>query len=134
MVMDKELLESLLGGPISTERIVPGTHLFEGREYRYVSNKSQVKFDNLFYELVRVQPQIPQYGGAVIEGCKITLPDGDIFEAISYQGDVEGWRQQFEQGAKALNEEVARIDIDTDSIVLNDMRSFRLADCIIDFH
>nr|WP_300887574.1 hypothetical protein [uncultured Acetatifactor sp.] len=132
--MNKELLEKLLGGPIQTERRVPGTYLVEGREYRYISNKSQVKFDDFFYELVRVQPLIPQYGGAVIEGCKITLPDGDIFEAISYKGDVEGWRQQFEQGAKALNEEVARIDIDTDSIVLNDMRSFRLTDCIIDFH
>ena len=132
--MNKELLERLLGGPISTERRVPGTYLVEGREYRYVSNKSQVKFDNLFYELVRVQPVIPQYGGAVIEGCKITLPDGDIFEAISYKGDVEGWRRQFEQGAKAFNEEVARIDIDTDSIVLDDMRSFRLEDCNIDFY
>lgn len=134
MVMDKELLESLLGGPISTERIVPGTHLFEGREYRYVSNKSQVKFDDLFHELFNVPPKIPRNGGAVLEGCKITLPDGDIFEAVSYKGDVEGWRRQLEQGAKALNEEVARIDIDTDSIVLNDMRSFRLADCIIEFY
>lgn len=134
MVMDKELLESLLGGPISTERIVPGTYLFEGREYRYVSNKGQVKFDNLFHELFNVPPKIPQYGGAVLEACKITLPDGDIFEAVSYKGDVEGWRRQLEQGAKALNEEVARIDIDTDSIVLNDMRAFRLADCIIDFY
>ena len=134
MVMDKELLESLLGGPISTERIVPGTYLFEGREYRYVSNKSQVKFDDLFHELFNVPPQIPQYGGAVLEGCKITLPDGDIFEAVSYKGDVEGWRRQLEQGAKALNEEVARIDIDTDSIVLNDMRSFGLAGCIIEFY
>jgi hypothetical protein len=49
------------------------------------------------------------------------LPNGDIFEAVSYKGDIEGWRQQLEQGAKALNEELARIDIDTDSIVLNDM-------------
>ena len=89
MVMDKELLESLLGGPISTERIVPGTHLFEGREYRYVSNKSQVKFDDLFHELFNVPPKIPRNGGAVLEGCKITLPDGDIFEAVSYKGDVD---------------------------------------------
>lgn len=62
------------------------------------------------------------------------MPDGDIFEAVSYKGDVEGWRRQLEQGAKALNEEVARIDIDTDSIVLDDMRSFRLEDCNIDFY
>ena len=134
MGMSKELLERLLGGPIETERRVPGTYLHESREYRYVSNKRQVKFGELFHELFNVPPQIPQNGGALIEGCKITLPNGDIFEAVSYKGDIEGWRQQLEQGAKALNEELARIDIDTDSIVLNDMRSFRLSDCIIDFY
>ena len=134
MGMSKELLERLLGGPIETERRVPGTYLHESREYRYVSNKRQVKFGELFHELFNVPPLIPQNGGALIEGCKITLPNGDIFEAVSYKGDIEGWRQQLEQGAKALNEELARIDIDTDSIVLNDMRSFRLSDCIIDFY
>lgn len=45
MGMDKELLERLLGSPIHKERRVPGTYLVEGREYRYVSNKSQAKFD-----------------------------------------------------------------------------------------
>lgn len=130
----EELLEHVLGGPIPKERRVPGTYLVEGREYRYVSNKSQVKFGKLFHEIFNVPPSIPQAGGALIEGCKITLPNGDIFEAVSYKGDIEGWRQQLEQGAKALNEELARIDIDTDSIVLNDTRSFRLTDCIIDFY
>lgn len=134
MGMSKEQLERLLGHPIRKERRVPGTYLVEGREYRYVSNKSQVKFGKLFHEVFNVPPKIPQNGGALVEGCKITLPNGDIFEAVSYKGDIEGWRQQLEQGAKALNEELARIDIDTDSIVLNDMRSFRLTDCTIDFY
>ena len=62
------------------------------------------------------------------------MPNGDIFEAVFYKGEIEAWRQQLEQGAKALNEEPARIDIDTDSIVLNDTRSFRLTDCIIDLY
>ena len=132
--MDKKLLERVLGHPIRKERRVPGTYLVEGREFCYVSNKSQVKFGELFHKLFNVPPIIPQNGGALIEGCKITLPNGDIFEAVSYKGDIEGWRQQLEQGAKALNEEVARIDIDTDSIVLDDMRSFRLEDCNIDFY
>lgn len=130
----EELLEYLLGHPIRKERRVPGTYLVEGREYRYVSNKRQVKIGELFHELFNVPPIIPQNGGTLLEGCKITLPNGDIFEAVSYKGDIEKWRQQLEQGAKALNEELARIDIETDSIVLNDMRSFRLTDCIIDFY
>ena len=113
---------------------MPGTRLVEGREFRYVSNKSQGKFDKLFHKLWNVPPIIPQNGGALIEGCKITLPNGDIFEAVSYKGDIDGWRQQLEQGAKALKEEWARMDMDTDSIVLDDMRSFRLEDCNIDFY
>ena len=130
----EELIEYVLGHPICKERRVPGTYFVEGREYRYVSNKRQVKIGKLFHELFNVPPIIPQNGGAILEGCKITLPNGDIFEAVSYKGDIKKWRQQLEQGAKALNEELARIDIDTDSIVLNDMRSFRLTDCIIDFY
>lgn len=130
----EELLEKVLGHPVRKERRVPGTYFVEGREYRYVSNKNQVKFGKLFHELCNVPSSIPQNGGALIEGCKITLPNGDIFEAVSYKEDIEGWRQQLEQGAKAFNEEVARIDMDTDSIVLNDMQSFRLTDCIIDFY
>ena len=130
----EELLEHVLGHPICKERRVPGTYLVEGREYRYVSNKRQVKFGKLFHELFNVPPKIPQNGGALVEGCKITLPNGDIFEAVSYKGEIEAWRQQLEQGAKALNEELATIDIDTDSIVLNDTQSFRLTDCTIDFY
>lgn len=130
----EELIEYVLGQPIHKERRVPGTYLVEGREYRYVSNKKHVKFGKLFHEICSVPPAIAQNGGALIEGCKITLPNGDIFEAVSYKGDIDGWRQQIEKGAKALSEELARIDIDTDSIVMNDMRSFRLTDCIIEFY
>ena len=93
-----------------------------------------MKFGELFHKLFNVPPIIPQNGGALIEGCKITLPSGEVFEAVSYKGDIEKWRQQLEQGAKVLNEELAKIDIDTESIMLNDMRSFRLADCTINFY
>lgn len=127
-------MEELLGiGPIHKERIVPGTRLVEGREFCYVSNRNQEKFDMLFKKIIRyISPPIPKNGGIIIEECSITLPNGDIFEAISYKGDIEGWRLQIEQGAKALNEKVARID--KDSIVLDDMRSFHLTDCRINFH
>lgn len=62
------------------------------------------------------------------------MPKGDIFEAVSYKGDIEGWRQQLEQGAKALNEMLAIIDIETDSIVLDNKQSFCLTDCKIEFY
>lgn len=77
---------------------MPGTYLVEGREFCYVTNKSQVKFGELFHKLFNVPSIIPQNGGALIEGCKITLPNGDIFEAVSYKGNLEERRQQLEQG------------------------------------
>jgi hypothetical protein len=132
-MMATNKMETLLGlGSIQTERTVPGTQKIEGREFRYVSNGGQEEFGMFFKKLIRyVSPPIPKNGGAMIEGCKITLPDGEVFHAISYKGDIEGWRLQVEQGAKSLNVKLARID--ADSIVLNDIQSFRLKDCKIDF-
>jgi len=133
LIMITEQIKKLLGvSSIPTERTVPGTQLFEGREYCYVSNNSQKDFKKTFDELVDyVSPPIPKDGGVINEACKLTLPNGEIFQAISYRGDIEGWRRQIEQGAKALNEKIAKIE--TDSIVLDDMQSFRLTDCRIDF-
>lgn len=127
-------MEDLLGiGPIHKERTVPGTRLVEGREFCYVSNRKQEKFDVLFKKIIRyASPPIPKHGGYIIEECSITLPNGDIFEAVSYRGDMEGFRRQIQQGANAFHENVARID--KDSIVLDDMRSFHLTDCRIEFH
>ncbi len=133
--MKKEELEMLLkNNPVQNEIHVPGTVVVEGREYCYVSNSKQVKFDKLFDKLFNCGCLIvPKDGGCVIEGCKIILPDGEMYEAISYRGDIEGWRQLIEYGAKALNEKIARINMDTESIVLEDMQSYHLSDCNIDF-
>lgn len=133
-MVNAKRMEELLGiGSIHKERIVPGTRLVEGREFCYVSNRNQEKFDMLFKKIIRyISPPIPKHGGFIIEECSISLPNGVIFEAISYRGDLEGWRLQIEQGAKAFHEKVAWID--KDSIVLDDMQSFYLTDCRIDFH
>lgn len=120
---------------IQTGRKAPGTYPVTGREFRYVSNSNKVDFNILFDQLFGyVSSGIPKSGGAITQGCKITLPNGDIFEAVSYKGDIEGWRLQLEQGAKALNEMLAIIDIETDSIVLDNKQSFCLTDCKIEFY
>ena len=131
--MSKEEMEKILGlGKIETERTVPGTRPSEVREFRYVFNRSQEKFDVFFDKLVsHITPPIAKNGGVMVNGCKITLPSGEVFEAISYKGDIEGWRQQIVQGAESLNAKLAWID--GDSIVLDDTRTFLLTDCGIDF-
>ena len=118
-------MEKLLGlGGIRTERAIPGTQQIEGREFCYVAAAGQEKFDVFFRKLIRhVSPPIPTNGGAVIEGCKITLPNCEVLQAISYKGDIEGWRLQLERGAVALNVELAKIV--GDIVVFDDARSFR---------
>lgn len=126
-------IEALLNlGSIRTARIIPGTQPTDGREFCYVSDGGKEEFAAFFKKLIRfVAPPIPKDGGALIEGCKITLPNGEILQAISYKGDIEGWRCQVEQGAKALGAKVAKID--GESIVLDDEQSIRLAACQIEF-
>jgi hypothetical protein len=103
-----------------------------GREFSYVYDDRKQPFSAFFKRLVRhVDPPIPKDGGVVNDGCELTLPTGEVFQAISYRGDIDGWRQQIELGAKALGVQLARI-VD-DSIVLDDRRSFKLSDCKVKF-
>lgn len=132
--VSKNKMEELLGlGPIENHRIVPGIQPIEGREFCYIADEGQEDFVKIFRKIVRyISPPIPQNGGAMIEGCKITLPNGKVFQAISYKGDIEGWRMQIEKGARALNVNLAKID--GESIVLDNIHSFLLMDCRIDFN
>lgn len=133
-MMSKKKMEELLGlGSIERNRIVPGIQPIEGREFCYIADEGQEDFGIFFKKIIRcIASPIPQNGGAMIEGCKITLPNGEVFQAISYKGDIEGWRMQIEQGARALNVKLARID--EGAIVLDNIRSFLLIDCRIDFN
>lgn len=132
-MMTTSQMEKLLGlGAIPTERTIPGAQLVEGREFRYISAGNKEEFGIFFKKLIRhISPPVPTNGGAMIEGCTITLPNNEVFQAISYKGDIEGWRLQVEQGAEALNAKVAKID--GDSIVSANGQSFPLTECKIDF-
>ncbi len=126
-------MEQLLGlGPLSRTRHIAGSEADAEREVRYVVEPMNEEFPTLFNKLVRhVSPPIAKQGGVVIEGCKLTLPTGEQFQAVSYRGDIEGWRRQIEQGAAAMHLLTGRIAEET--LVLTDGRSYRLADCEISF-
>ncbi len=114
------------------ERIIPGKSAVEGREYIYISDNGKNEFSKIFNTLTeQVKPRNATSGGAIVEGCKIWLPDNEgLFHAISYKGDVEGWRKDFELGAKALNLLIAKIK--DNNIVISNEKSFNLSDCIIE--
>lgn len=126
-------MEDILGlGPVDSERRVPGTYETEGREYRYVSCGGDEDLAALFKRVVReIEPPLATHGGVINEGCKVTLPSGGCYFAVSYKGDIEGWRQQIEQGAFQLGLSIARPT--EQSLVFKDGDEVLLSDCNFQF-
>ena len=126
-------MEEILGGSINKERLVPGSIASEGREWWYVEVEGPIDFKGLFREIVRaVQPAIPTGGGAMEEGCELTLPDGRKFHALSYRGDLSGWRRQIAEGAKKVGVKAAPV-VDG-QLVLSEAERMPISDCIARFY
>ncbi|MCK0471167.1 hypothetical protein [Halalkalibacter sp. APA_J-10(15)] len=127
-------LEHILGlGPSDKIRKVPGTTCTEEREYRYVKCSHNANTATLFKKLIRkVDPPLATSGGAINEGCIITLPSDECYFAISYKGDIEGWRQQIEKGAANLGLSVARVS--ENSLVLAEGDEVLLSECAFKFY
>lgn len=116
-------------------REIPGATPVEWREYCYVSDDGCNKFigKGLFDKLTgQIDPPIPTGGGAMAENCKLWLPSGELLHALSYKGDIDGWRKQIEQGAKQLGLFTGKIV--NNEITLSDGRSFELAMCKFEFY
>jgi len=126
-------MEKILGlGPFETrsKRAVPGTKPVSDREFRYIRDDRAQPFEKLLWKIAsHVDPSLPKDGAVVSENCENTPPTGEVFQAVSYRGDIDGWRKQVESGARAFGIQLARIA--DDSIVLDDMRSFKLSECEI---
>lgn len=114
---------------------IPGITPVEWREYRYVSDDGNDHFigEGLFISVTnKIKPLIPKSGGAITENCKLWLPSGELLHALSYKGDIEGWRKQIEQGAKELGLFTGKIV--GSEIILSDNRHYELASCKIEFY
>jgi hypothetical protein len=121
-------MEKILGGPIGYDHTIPGTAGIAGKEFVYFADDRKNSVRSQFNALTQyTNPPHAKSGGITSQGCSIALPDGSIFHAIAYHGDLEGWRKDLEEGAKALNVSLARIE--GDQIAASDGRKFALADC-----
>jgi hypothetical protein len=154
-------LEKLLGGRIErkSERKVPGTIDISHRKFIYFSdNKKKHKFRTQFRALTHfVNPPNGTHGGIGEAGCKITTPDGALFYAISYHGDLEGNKKDIEGGAEGLGLLLACIEgdnfiyndkndhscylpktdkkfFDNNKLIISDGRSFLLSECDIELY
>lgn len=117
------------------KREIPGITPVQWREYRYVSDDGTYKFSKkgLFHKLTnQIDPPIAKDGGAITENCKLWLPSGELFHALSYKGDIDGWRSQIELGANQLNLIVGKII--KEKIILSDGRQFNLSECKVEFY
>jgi hypothetical protein len=130
MKMSDEL-EKNLRARIETKRSVPGTVAVKGREFRYVLDDERMPFSKLFHELVVAGKRTATQGGVISENCEVRLPDGAKYQALSYKGDVDGWRADIEHGASALGLPLARID--GGKFVLAGGRTYDLDKCEIIF-
>jgi hypothetical protein len=121
-------MEKILGGPIGFEETVPGTVSIGGKEFVYFADDGKNTVRKQFNALTQyTNPPHAKSGGVTSQGCSIALPDGIVFHAIAYHGDIDGWRKDIEEGARGLHVLLARIE--GDQIVTSDGRSFALADC-----
>ena len=122
---------------IVTDRELPGTIPNEIREYRYIADdgndyfigKKRSKKKSLF-DKVTTQFEIALSGTVITENCKLWLPTNELFHAVSYWKDIEGWRKQVEQGAKHLGLLTGKIV--ENKIVLSDGRAYDLQECQIE--
>ncbi|MDY7560885.1 hypothetical protein QN382_23370 [Pseudomonas sp. 10B1] len=134
MSSDREVLERILGGEIEQRgaRTVPGLNPVEGVEFVYYQDDKKLKPKKLFKSLLDgVNPRSAKKGGRVSDSCNVVFPDGSLFHAMSYHGDLEGWRKDIEVGAKSLGLLLARIE--GDQFIISDGRSIPLSDCKIEF-
>lgn len=114
-------------------RNLPGTENSEGREFIYVQLPMGRDFSSFMDEVFDSCPtlHIPQSGGALEEKARITLPDQTSFLAISYQGDLLGWRDKIQGycGEKGLKWAV----IEAQNLTLSDGAEVPLSDCHVEF-
>ena len=131
---DREVLEQILGTKIehSDSRTVPGTMLVAGQQVVYFSDDGKNTFRKQFDDITFfTEPPNALSGGVNERGCRITPPSGPLFHAISYHGDLDGWRKDIEAGARGLGLLLARIQ--GDQFIVTDDRSIPLSDCKIEF-
>lgn len=77
-------------------RSIPGTIDVEGREFLYVETAEGEDFRQILNDALTscADVPMPQSGGVIEEKARITLEDGSVLFAISYKGDLSGWRRK----------------------------------------
>jgi len=78
-------------------RSIPGSVTVDGREFMYVKVFSGDRFSKLLDEAEELDSvtSFVKSGGVIEEKAQLAIDDGSRLLAISYKGDIDGWRRLF---------------------------------------
>jgi hypothetical protein len=127
----REQIEKILGGKITpfSEEPLPGLERSDTSEVVYFANFADCDIAEQLKQLARrIEPPLLKHGSVGATMHTLTVPDGSVFHAIRYRGDLDGWRQQITEGAKSLGVTLGRIE-DGSIFVLSDGQTHTLVDC-----
>jgi hypothetical protein len=130
---DREVLETILGGKIEqrADRTAPGITPVTGVEFIYYEDFETSSASGHFRTLLDSAGElVASHGGIVSDSCRIEAPNGECFRALSFHGDLDGWRTAVEAGARTLGLRLARIE--DDHLIISDGQSVPLSECKVD--
>jgi hypothetical protein len=131
---EHSVLERALGGKIEqrSDRTAPGTNPVAGVEFVYYEDYETSGAASQFEELMDSAGEVTvSSGGIVSDSCRIVAPNDQCFRALSFHGDLDGWRAAVEVGARTLGLRLARIE--GDHLMISDGQSVPLSECKLDF-
>lgn len=114
-------------------RSIPGTMNVAGREFMYIEVSVGERFSTLLDEEEQLDSDIPppQSGGVIEEKVRIPLKGGMSLIAVSYKGDLQGWRCRF---IASCDKNGRRWGIPRDhSLVLSDGTEIKLIESHVEF-
>ncbi|MBC5784229.1 hypothetical protein H8N03_14855 [Ramlibacter sp. USB13] len=127
----REQTERALGEKIEplAEQQLPGLVPSSTAEVVYFQDDGRLSLYDQFDRLTEhIAPPLAKHGGVTTTKHTLRVPDGQLFHAIKYRGDVEGWRRQIAEGAKKLGVILGSIQ-NGSTFILSDGRAFVLSDC-----
>jgi hypothetical protein len=127
----REQIEKILGGKITpfNEEPLPGLEPSDGSEVVYFANFAEDDIAEQLKQLARrIDPPHLKHGSVGATMHTLTLPNGKVFHAIKYRGDLDGWRRQIAEGAQSLDVVLGRIE-NGSVFRLSDGAAYDLAEC-----
>jgi hypothetical protein len=114
-------------------RTIPGRIIEADREFLYVEALEGESFSQILGNAIAPSPDVPspRAGGAIEEKVRVVLPNRKSLIAISYRGDLAGWRRNLQAYCHGKGR-IWGVFTD-DGFVLSDGTSFSLSDCEVIF-